>query len=574
MGEFDLLVGLTARLASTARLDDVVGAVVHELVALGFEAVWIAVLEEQAGNLVTLCDILDGVASPTPFAATIALDTRQPLGKSFRERRVINVADPAALHIIEAGDDDADAADDDVPADRLALPRQVFDYLRGRPFACGPALGSRGQPVGAIVLSSYRGAEPIPDAVLAQGLVRALIDHLGIAMERELLVARLARLDASLAQAQASTGRDRQLRAVGELSAGVAHDLNNLCGISMLAVSVGARSPADAFEEMPRIERANRAIRDLVGRLQRAGRPPAGEPEIADLVRVVDDLLVMLGPALREHAIELDAELVPVPPVACDPVLILQVVLNLVLNARDALAEVPPERRAIKIRVRDDGGVVRMIVADTGPGIAPEIRDRLFQPFATTRRDAHLGLGLATSRTSLAHYGATIDARTLPTGGAVFEVTLLAAGPARGAEPAPDGEVEPAPAAGDLPVQHPRILAVDDDPDVVIIIRTYLEPLGYEITTATSSAQALEAAASEPFDLVLCDIGMPKHSGPEVCRLMRQTGYRGTFVLMTGWDSQSIPTEDRADGWEAMLKKPFVGTELIQVIDSVLRRKR
>ncbi|MBC7973832.1 MAG: GAF domain-containing sensor histidine kinase, partial [Myxococcales bacterium] len=423
MGEFDLLVGLTARLASTARLDDVVGAVVHELVSLGFDAVWIAVLEEEAGNLVTLCDIVDGAPSPQPFAATIALDIREPLGKAFRERRVINVTDPTSLHIVETVGNDND---DDGPTDRLALPRQVFHYLRGRPFACGPALGSRGQPVGAMVLSSYRGAQPIPDPVLTQGLVRALIAHLGIAMERSLLAARLERLDASLAHAQFSTARDRQLKAVGELAAGVAHDLNNLCGISMLAVSVGGRSPDDAWAVMPRIEGANRAIRDMVGRLQRAGRPPSGEPEIAHLAHILDDLRVMLGPALREHAIELDIELAPVPPVACDPVLILQVVMNLVLNARDALAEVPPDRRAIKMRVRDDGGVVRMIVMDTGPGIAPGILDRLFQPFATTKRDAHLGLGLATSRSSLAHHGATIEARTLPTGGAVFEVTMIA----------------------------------------------------------------------------------------------------------------------------------------------------
>jgi signal transduction histidine kinase len=561
MGEFDLLVGLTARLASTARLDDVVDAVVHELVVLGFGAVWISVLDEETGNLTTLTDVIDGAPSPRPYAATIALDTRQPLGKSFRERRMINVPEPASLYIIEH-------ANDLVPADRPALPRAVFDYLRGRPFACGPTLGSRGQPVGGIVLSSYRGAQPIAEAALAQGLVRALIDHLGIAMERTLLVARLERLDANLGRAQASIVRDGRLKSVGELAAGVAHDLNNLCGFTMLAVAVGARSASDALEVMPRIERSNRAIRDLVGRLQRAGRPPSGETEAANLPRIVEDLLAMLKPVLREHAVELDVELAPVSPVACDPVLIQQVVMNLVLNARDALAEVPADRRVIKIRVRDDDGVVRMIIADTGPGIAPEMLDRLFQPFATTKRDAHLGLGLATSRSSLAQYGATIDASTLPTGGAVFEVTLISAPLEKTHQLELSAPTDPA------ATLHARILAVDDDPDVVYIIRAYLEPLGYDIATATSSAQALEAVASDAFDLVLCDIGMPRHSGPEVCRLMRETGYRGKFVLMTGWDSQSLSLEARADDWEAMLKKPFLGSDLIQVIDGVLRRAR
>ncbi|MBC7975448.1 MAG: response regulator, partial [Myxococcales bacterium] len=142
------------------------------------------------------------------------------------------------------------------------------------------------------------------------------------------------------------------------------------------------------------------------------------------------------------------------------------------------------------------------------------------------------------------------------------------------AEPAPTPTNTAAGLAADSAARHARILAVDDDPDVVIIIRTYLEPLGYEISTATHAAQALEVAAAEPFDLVLCDIGMPKHSGIEVCRLMRQGGYRGKFVLMTGWDRKSFNVEDRSDGWEAVLKKPFVGAELIHVIDSVLRRSR
>lgn len=561
MGEFDLLVGLTARLASTARLDDVVEAIVHELVVLGFEAVWVSVLDEETGNLTTLRDVIDGAPSPQPYAQTIALDTRQPLGKSFRERRMINVREPASLYVIEH-------ANDPGPTDRLALPRQVFDYLRGRPFACGPTLGSRGQPVGAIMLSSYRGAQPIAEAVLAQGLVRALIDQLGIAMERTLLVARLERLDANLGRAQASIVRDGRLKSVGELSAGVAHDLNNLCGFTMLAVAVGARSATDALDVMPRIDRTNRAIRDLVGRLQRAGRPPSGEAEAANLPRILDDLLAMLKPVLREHSVELDVELAAVSPVACDPVLIQQVVMNLVLNARDALVQVPAGRRVIKIRVRDDDGVVRMIVADTGPGIAPEMLDRLFQPFATTKHDDHLGLGLATSRSSLAQYGATIDARSLPTGGAVFEVTLISAS----AEP--PRALEQSATTDPAATLHARILAVDDDPDVVYIIRAYLEPLGYEIATATSSAQALEAVADHAFDLVLCDIGMPEHSGPEVCRLMRESGYLGKFVLMTGWDSESLSLEARADDWEAMLKKPFLGADLIQVIDGVLRRAR
>ena len=589
MGEFELLVGLTARLASTARLDDLVEVIAHEIVALGFGAVWIAALDEESGKLVTLKDVIDGAPSPRPFAREIALDTRQPLGRAFRERRMINVTDPAQLHLVDqtappfggaaargqapVGDRDAAAA----PGDRLVLPRAVHSYLRGRPFACGPTLGSRGQPVGALVLSSYRGAQAIPEAVLAHGLLRVMIDQLGVAMERALHVARLERLDADLGRAQAAIVRDARLKALGELSLGVAHDLNHYAGIAMLAIGVGERSPADAAEVMPRIAQAVRAFRDLVARLQRAQRPPADELETADVARVVDDLATLLRPVLRNAAIELEVELAALPRVQADAVLVQQVVLNLVLNACDAMTGSPGSsgERTIRIRAGCDDLAVRLIVEDTGPGIPREVLDRLFQPYTTTKRDAHLGLGLATSRSALAQHGATIEARNAPAGGAVFEVVLRAA-PTRPAEPTGSSEPAPGAAASVHPAPGPsigrraRVLAVDDDPDVVNIIRAYLEPLGYDIGTATTSAKALAATASERFDLVLCDIGRPQHSGPEVCRLRREAGYRGKFVLMTGWDRQNLDPASCAGEWEAMLKKPFLGADLIQVLDAVL----
>jgi signal transduction histidine kinase len=547
MGEFELLVGLTARLASTAPLDDLVDEIARALVVLGFGAVWIAVLDEASGRLTTIRDLIEGAPSPRPYAREIALDLRQPLGRSFHERRLINVTDPATLYLVD-GETQA------VPDDRMALPRAVYAYLRGRPFACGPVLGSRRQPVGAVVLSSYHGAEPIPEDVLGRGLGRALLDQLGIAMERALHVARLARLDADLARAQDALARDAKLAGLGQLALGVAHDLNHYAAIAMLAVEVGARSPGDAAEVLPRIAQATRGFRDLVLRLQRAARPPAREAQVADVARIVDDLAAMLRPVLREHAVELDVALEPLPLVEVDPVAIQQVILNLVLNARDALRS--SERRTIKLRGKRDGDAVKLVVADTGPGIAPDMLDRLFQPYASSKGTGHLGMGLASSRSSLAQYGAAIEAHNAPGGGAVFTIAL----PASANDPGP-----PAPEPEPAPARRARVLAVDDDPDVVYIIRAYLEPRGYALVTATTAAQALDLAATELFDLVLCDVGLPKQSGPEVCRLMRQAGYRGKFVLMTGYDR---PAERGA--WDAMLKKPFEGRELIHALDGVL----
>ncbi len=558
MGLFDLLAGLTGRLASTSRLDEIVDSALHELAALGFSVVWMAVIDEQTGNLATLRSVIDGVDATHAMPKLFMLDIRQPLGRGFREGRMINVTDPGSLHILERDDDP-------VPPGKLALPRASYDRTHGHPFACGPLLGSGSQrePVGALCLASYLGGQPIPDALLSHGLLRAVMDLLAIAMERALEGARIERLNASLIKAQAAIASDARIKTVGELAGAVAHDLNNLCGIALLAANVGSRSAADAVDTMPRIERVIRAIGDLVARLQRIARRPSSEGEAANLTQIVDDIVIMVKPLLREQSIEVEAELPVVPLVRCDAVLIHQVVLNLVINARDALAELPSDRRQIKIRVRDDGGVVRLTVADTGPGIAPEVFAQLFQPFFTTKRAGHFGLGLASGRTALAQYGGQLEGRNAATGGAVFELTLVAS------SDIPDGAARPVPSVVARP-RSARILAVDDDDDVVEFIAAYLAPFGYEVSTATTSAQALEHAASRELDLVLCDVGMPKQSGLDLARALRARGYRGRVVLMTGWDTPTLGSDLRVDDCDMLLKKPFVGAELIRVLDALL----
>jgi signal transduction histidine kinase/CheY-like chemotaxis protein len=556
MGSSDPLAGATARLASTARLDEIVDTVLNEIVGLGFGAVWVARLEEQPGMLVSLKSVVDGVDITSQMPRISVLDLRQPIGHGFREHRMVNVADPDSLHIIERDDDV-------VPPGRMALPRAVYDHLRGHPFACGPLFGSRGQPVGAFGVSSYRGKQPIPDELLSRGLVRTFMDHLGLAMERAVHV---EQLHASLIKAQAAIVNDARIKAVGELASAVAHDLNNLTGIALLAASVGMRSPADAADMLPRIERANRAIGDLVARLQRLARAPSSEPEAANLQQTIEDILIMVKPMLRERSIEVDTALPAVPAVRCDPVLVHQVVLNLVMNAHDALDAVPPGQRRIRIELRDDDGVVRVIVSDTGPGIAAAVLAQLFQPFITTKRDAHLGLGLAAAQAALQHFGARMEGRNAPAGGAVFEVSLAAAPP--GTKTA--GPLHPPRRAELASPRRARILAIDDDPDVVFIIRAYLDPHGHAVATATTSAQALEIAAAQPFDVVLCDIGMPTQNGIDVCRSLRDAGYRGKLVLMTGWENYELSDEQRTVAFDTLIKKPFLGADLLAVLDDLL----
>lgn len=554
---FELLAALTARLASTAKLDEIVDTVLAEIAHLGFGAVWMAALDEASGNLVTIKEVIDGVDTTHEMPRIFMLDMRQPVGHGFRERRMINIPDPDSLLII---DDDSIP----VPPDRLALPRVIYDHLRGHPFACGPLLGSRGQPVGALGLSSYQGRKPIPDELFEHGLLRAFMNHLGIAMERAANVTRLERLNAELLKAQAAIESSARIKAVGELATAVAHDLNNLSGIALLAVSAGMQSPTVAFDVLPRIERANRMIGELVGRLQRVAREAHQTNDVSDVAcphEIIEDMLAMLGPLLSERAIQVEVQTDPVPAVRAEPTFIHQLILNLVLNAQDALEEVTSGPRRLRIALRREGENVLLDVTDNGPGIAADVKPRLFQPFVTTKSGGHAGLGLAASAASLKHLGGRIEARNLPAGGAQFSVTLPIAPPT----PAPVSVGEP-------PAVHaPRgaVLAVDDDEDILDVVRAFLDTLGYEVVTTTDAERALELVASRGFDIVLCDVGMPKHNGLELSQLMRASGYRGKLVLMTGWDTHRVEIDQRSKACDLLLKKPFLGADLIRAIDQL-----
>jgi len=316
----------------------------------------------------------------------------------------------------------------------------------------------------------------------------------------------------------------------------------------------------------------------------RAGAVSGQGGGTADPGEVVQDILLMLGPVLREHSIAVELDAGPVSPVRGDPAILHQVVLNLVINARDALEQVAPDRRALRIRVRDEQGGVRITVSDTGPGVPPEGWARMFQPFVTTKGPGHLGLGLAAARASLERMGGELGGHTAPGGGAVFEVVLRRGARAGRAEPAAgecavavagasasaDAGADGLAGAGGLEAAGAEVLVIDDDSDLVSVIGSFLRPLGYRVTTATSAAEALELAAERPFDLVLCDVGLPTQSGPDVCRELRQSGFAGRIVLMTGWDGDQVTSGQPTSDHDHLLRKPFFGADLLRAIETSL----
>jgi signal transduction histidine kinase len=549
---FDLLARMTSRLASMSSLDDIAGLVANEIAALGFGAVWVAVLDEPTGHLITVRELIDGRDTTEEMPRISVLDMRQPIGHGFRERRMINIKRPESLLIIEQHPEG-------IPAGAMALPRVIFEHLRGHPFACGPLLSSRGQPVGALGLSSYRGREPLPDELFDDGLLRAFMSHLGIAMERALYLQRLERLNSDLVRTQDLLMQESQMRAVGELAAAVAHDLNNLSGIALMALGSTRATDAETLSVLARAERANQAIGELSRRLQRVARTGGDASTGAvDLRQVVDDVVVLLRPMCREDSTRLDLIDDGQPAIVRgDHGVVRQAVMNLVLNARDAVKEVSIDRRRIEVRISGRDRIV-LHVRDHGPGVPANLFGQVFEPFVTSKQ-GHAGLGLATVRAAMKHFGGEVDASNEPDGGACFRLEFA---------PAPATSIA-ASEASPPDVRRLSVLVVDDEPDFLTGVRDLLARDGHEVAGAVDGDDAIAKVAQKDFDVVLMDLGLPKRSGLEVIRALRGEGVESKMVLMTGWDGETARADSRAELCDVILQKPFKMQDLKQVLTSL-----
>ncbi len=253
----------------------------------------------------------------------------------------------------------------------------------------------------------------------------------------EAKVHELTRTTAELASAEVHLVRSEQLASVGRLSAGLAHEIGNplaaVLGLLEL-LRAGDLSPDESAEFLARIEsetqRINRIIRDLLD-FARQGKEDDGAIGSADAKKAVLDALGLVAPGHGPKGVTLERALDDVPRVRGSEPRIVQLALNLLLNATDAVAG----KGHVRVGLAERGGAVELVVEDDGPGIAPEIADHLFEPFATTKPAGQgTGLGLAVCHTIATRSGGTITVTNKTTGGARFVVRLAVAAPSSGVE--------------------------------------------------------------------------------------------------------------------------------------------
>ena len=353
-----------------------------------------------------------------------------------------------------------------------------------------------------------------------------------------------------------------RLSAIGELVAGVAHEINNPlqtivgCVELMLDDRPGAANKRDLETVRREAARAGQIVRNLLSFVRR-GAPDRVATDLTAIVRAMVDLREY---HLRQRNVAIDARYAPEPLMAMvNRDEIQQLVLNLVLNAEHAvLASGVPG--TIRVTTGSERGRHFVEIADTGPGISPELRGRIFEPFFTTKQVGEgTGLGLSISHGIAYAHGGTLDLMESERG-ARFRLSL----PSVSAERETSSESTSGHRAAGR-----AALVVDDEVPIRQLLARLLERRGYTVHAADTGATALRLASSNHFSLVICDVRMPGVSGIELHRRFQEdhAGSARHFVFMTG-DSQAIEAIPFSDGGTAILPKPFTAADL----DALLAR--
>ncbi len=365
-----------------------------------------------------------------------------------------------------------------------------------------------------------------------------------------------------------------RMEAIGLLASGVAHDFNNLLTVIAGHAAVLSRPDANS-EELGRaaeaIRRASERASQLVSQLMMFSRRQAASPFPFDLNAAVESLVSVVEKILGAR-IRILRDLDPaLPPLAADRSQAEQILMNLIVNARDAM----PEGGTIEIRTRavtiEDpeeakrldlapGQYVRLSVRDEGHGMDEATRARIFEPFFTTKEPGRgTGLGLTSVYGIVKSCGGAIRVQSAPGAGATFEVDLPASVSAGAAIARPEEE---GPA---------RILLVEDDDAVRLLTRQLLEHFGYEVADAPSAARALEmfASAEPPFHLVVTDVSMPEMDGIELVRQLRRVDPSLRALLFTGY-SEELSRHPADLHGVPVLAKPFSAEALAAAVRQAL----
>jgi signal transduction histidine kinase/ActR/RegA family two-component response regulator len=402
---------------------------------------------------------------------------------------------------------------------------------------------------------------------------------------------------------EARVERSTRLESIGRLAGGVAHDFNNLLtaitGYSDLLVS--ALPEGDERRDAEEIRRAAKRATDLTNQLLAFGRRSVLKPEFVSPNAVIDEMRNMVQRLMGDEVV-LEFDLDPETPlVLADPGQLEQVILNLAVNARDAMPDggrlliATRAMRAERDRPGSAPSRVAISVTDTGVGMDEATRARIFEPFFTTKDHGKgTGLGLSTVYGIVGQSGGTIHVTSEIGVGATFTITLAAASatgemPAeRGSLPVtwgiPNGPVRAALKPRALALVNPArerdpgdtsysptILLAEDEPAVRSLVEHVLETAGFTVIAAIDGREALDMAENlGSIDLLLTDVMMPRINGPDLAAALREQRPDQRILFMSGFTDDVLGERGIIAPEVELLTKPFTPDELVARIQQVL----
>ncbi len=387
------------------------------------------------------------------------------------------------------------------------------------------------------------------------------------------------RAEAALRSSQEQLRQSQKMEAVGRLAGGIAHDFNNLLSVivgqaHLMLEDLSTAEPMRA--DIEEIANAGQRAAQLTKQLLLFSRQQVSEPRVLDLNDLLEGMERMLARILGEDVDIAWRRAEHLAPICVDPSHIDQVVMNLVVNSRDAMptgGKITIETRNVELDqefVRTHLGVqagryVMLAVTDTGAGMDRETQSRVFEPFFTTKdRAKGTGLGLSTVFGIVQQSGGTVWVYSEPGIGTTFKVYL------------PHARSE-----SQRPHQAPRdssqrgnetVLLVEDDDQVRNVAREILTRRGYTVLEARGGAEAIAISRSEPavIHLLLTDVVMPGMHGPEVAQELKVSRPNMKILFMSGYTDDSVVRHGVVQGDMAFVQKPLTPSTLTQKVREVL----
>jgi signal transduction histidine kinase/ActR/RegA family two-component response regulator len=364
-----------------------------------------------------------------------------------------------------------------------------------------------------------------------------------------------------------------KLAALGEMAAGIAHEVNNPLQVMMGNVEIlenmQDRSSEKASERLAGLKDGVLRIKGIIRNLLVFAREQTTETEDVDLNHVITKASDMLRGQLKLSNVRIDLDLDPrISRVKCNTGLLQQVMVNLLQNARDAIEESGTGSRVyIRTNALQSGEVV-IEVTDDGPGMSEEVKEKMFDPFFTTKDVGKgTGLGLSISRRIIEGMGGSIDVSSKKGHGASFHITLFPSPKASSAAGVAGGDETSDPLArvGYPDLAHKSVLLVDDEESVASTVRAIVAPFVSSVDTADNGTVALDLIKNRDFDVLLLDIKMPGMDGMEIYRNIRNLKpYMTERIIFVTGDVESEKTKAfLALSNCQYLAKPFESADLL-----------